>query len=104
MEFSTTLHIIKTRQSIVNIEGLQVIISKIYFFLSLMINFVLVNSADPDEMLLYAAFHLGLHCLLKYPFRGFQSTKGLNIACSTSNTGLQETEHYQEPSLLQNTK
>ena len=31
----------------------------------------LVNSADPDEMQHYAAFHLGLHCLLKYQFRGF---------------------------------
>ena len=27
---------------------------------------VLTNSADPDEMLLFAAFHLGLHCLPKY--------------------------------------
>ena len=26
-------------------------------------------------MLHYAAFHLGLHCLSKYPFRGFQCTK-----------------------------
>ena len=25
----------------------------------------------------YAAFHLGLHCLPKYPFRGFWYTKGL---------------------------
>ena len=25
----------------------------------------LVNSADPDEMLQKAAFHLGLHCLLR---------------------------------------
>ena len=30
---------------------------------------ILANSADPDEMLHYAAFHLGLHCLPKYPFR-----------------------------------
>ena len=29
-----------------------------------------------DEMAHYAAFHLGLHCLSKYPFRGFQNTKG----------------------------
>ena len=28
------------------------------------------NSADPDEMLPYAAFHLGLHCLAKYLFTG----------------------------------
>ena len=32
-------------------------------FLSLQTNFVLSNSADPDEILHYAAFHLGLHCL-----------------------------------------
>ena len=45
-------------------------------FLSLKIVFVLANSTDPDEMLHYAAFHLGLHCLQKYPYRGFQSSKG----------------------------
>ena len=31
--------------------------------ISVKIVFVLGNSADPDEMPLYAAFHLGLHCL-----------------------------------------
>ena len=30
-------------------------------FLSLKIVFILANSADPDEMLPYAAFHLDLH-------------------------------------------
>ena len=30
---------------------------------------ILANSAEPDEMQHYAAFHLGLHCLSKYPFR-----------------------------------
>ena len=34
------------------------------------------KSVDPDEMQHYAAFHLGLHCLQKYWFRGFQNTKG----------------------------
>ena len=29
-----------------------------------------------DEMLHYAAFHLGLHCLYKFSFRGFPNTKG----------------------------
>ena len=31
---------------------------------------VLANCADPDEMppFAFAAFHLGLHCLLKYLF------------------------------------
>ena len=28
------------------------------------------NSVDPDEMQHYAAFHLALHCLQKYSFRG----------------------------------
>ena len=27
--------------------------------------FSVLNSADPDEMLPYVAFHLGLHCLTK---------------------------------------
>ena len=38
-------------------------------FLSQKIDFVLANSWDPDEMLLIAAFHLGLHWLQKYAFR-----------------------------------
>ena len=37
---------------------------------------ILANSVDPDEMQHDAAFHLGLHCLLQYPFRGFKCTKG----------------------------
>ena len=38
--------------------------------------FILENCAGPDEMPHFAAFHLGLHCLQEYPFRGFQCTKG----------------------------
>ena len=34
------------------------------------------HNEDPDEMLHFVAFHLGVHCLQKYPFRGFQYTKG----------------------------
>ena len=46
--------------------------------LSLKIDFVLANGADPAEMPHYAAFHLGLRCLPKYSFRGYlQSTKAL---------------------------
>ena len=48
-------------------------------FLSLKIYFVLVNSAGPDEIPHYAAFHLGLPCLQKYLFMGFQSTKMTGI-------------------------
>ena len=32
------------------------------------------NSGDLDEMPRNAAFHLGLHCSFKYPFRGLQDT------------------------------
>ena len=33
------------------------------------------NSADLNKKH-DVAFHLGIHCLSKYPFRGFQFTKG----------------------------
>ena len=39
--------------------------------------FILANSADPDEMPPYAAFHLGLHCLPKYLFTGIRNEKWL---------------------------
>ena len=34
--------------------------------------FILANNTNPDEMPRSVAFHLGLHCLSKYPFRSFQ--------------------------------
>ena len=68
MEFSIKF---ETVHCIVHIERLHVIISKIFIFLSLMINSVLVNSADTDEIPHYAAFHPCLHCLPKYRFSGF---------------------------------
>ena len=40
-----------------------------------MILFTFTNSVDPDEMKHYAAFHLGLHCLQMYSFRGFTNAK-----------------------------
>ena len=52
------LYVINSGWSIVHIEGAQVIISKIYFFLFLKIDFVL---ADTDEMSLFVTFHLSLH-------------------------------------------
>ena len=36
---------------------------KMMYFFSLKIVFILANSADPDEMLPYVAFHQGLPCL-----------------------------------------
>ena len=43
----------------------------IHVSLSLMIDFVLRNSADPGEMPTFETLHLGFRCLLKYPFSGF---------------------------------
>ena len=34
-------------------------------------DFIIANSADPDEMTHCVAFHLGLPCSIKYPIRGF---------------------------------
>ena len=45
-------------------------------YLSFKIVLILVNRTDTDEVQDYAAFHLGLHYLPKYPFRGFQYTMG----------------------------
>ena len=45
-------------------------------FLSLKIDFVLANSEDLDEMPHLTAFHLGLHCLPKYPFWASLPLKG----------------------------
>ena len=44
-------------------------------------DFVLItaNNADTIEMQHDAAFHLGLHCLPKYPLMGFQFTKGFSL-------------------------
>ena len=39
--------------------------------------FALANSADPDEKLHDAAFHLGLHFFTKNTFRSKQHLKGL---------------------------
>ena len=39
--------------------------------MSLEVLLILENSADYDEIQHYAVFYLGLHCLSKYPLRGF---------------------------------
>ena len=49
-------------------------------FLSLnVVLIVIVNSVDIDEMQHNATFHLGLHCLPKYPFRTLQYIQRVNI-------------------------
>ena len=63
MGFSIKFDTDKSGWSIVYIEGLQVTFFLKLYFLSLKIEFVLANSADPDEMPLYVACHLSLHCL-----------------------------------------
>ena len=42
--------------------------------------YILTNNAEPDEMTLYASFHLGLHCFehSKYMFK-FMREKKLTI-------------------------
>ena len=72
MEYSIKLHIIKSRYSIVYIEGSEVIISKKYCKSFSEDSFVLGNSADPEEMPHCTVLHLCFHCLLKY----LLSTKG----------------------------
>ena len=66
----------KSGWSIVYIEGSRVVFSKKYCISFSEDGFVLANHADPDEMPHYVALHLGLHCLPKYPTRGFCSPKG----------------------------
>ena len=66
MKFPIKIYTIKSECSIVYIEGSKVKISK-YCFSYLCEDFALAKSAEPDERPRYAAFHLGLHCLPKYP-------------------------------------
>ena len=44
--------------------------------MSAKIDFILANSAYPDEMPPYAAFNLGIHCLPIYIFTGIYNEKG----------------------------
>ena len=74
--FSIRLHTIKSGWSTVYTEGTSVMISNFFSFLPLKIDFVTANNGDSGELQLYVAIHQGLHCLPKYLFRGFWSTKG----------------------------
>ena len=76
MDSSLWFYTIHLGWSIVYIEGSQAIISKNIVFISLKIDIVLGNSVDSYEMLHYAAFSQGLHCLPKYPFSNFPYAKG----------------------------
>ena len=54
-------------------------------FLSLQIDFVLANSADPDEMQHSAAFHLDLFCFCKITHLGDSILQRVNEICSISS-------------------
>ena len=56
-------------------------ISNYYVLKSLNVVLFSAKSVGLDEMQHHAAFHLGLHCLSKYPFKGFQYTVGLLCGC-----------------------
>ena len=66
----------------INLES-QLYIIEVYIYIYFLFKDLFyhnkVNSVAPDEMpqSYYAAFHLGLHCLQKYLFKGrFLYTKG----------------------------
>ena len=59
MDFSIEIKAIRMGLSIIYFKGSQVITSHYDAFLFLMIVFTQTYSVDPDEMLNYAAFHLG---------------------------------------------
>ena len=71
------LHTINSDWSNVYIEGAHAILCLIMLFgtlyLSVLIEVVIANSADPGEVPHSAIFHLCLYCLPIYPFRGFRS-------------------------------
>ena len=75
MDFPIHIDTICMGLPIVYLKGSQVEFLNYDVFLSLKVILTFANSADQDEMQRKAAFHLGLHCLPKYPFRGFQYTK-----------------------------
>ena len=69
---------------------------------SLKMTLILANRANHDKMPLSATFHLGLHCLPKYPLSGFQhdnsknqinlhtntSSKSRTVTCLTADPGI----------------
>ena len=75
MDYPIHIDTISMQLSIFILRGCQTKFLKNDVFLSLRIVFIQANSADPVEMLPYAAFHLGLHCLHKYLFTGIQNEK-----------------------------
>ena len=46
-----------------------------FLYIDVFLSLILANSADPDVMLPYVAFHLGLHCLPKVPVSRMRRAK-----------------------------
>ena len=67
--------------------------------LSLKAALILANSAGPDEMQHHAAFHLGLHCLPKYPFRGIQRVNKVDLSKDDKSSVLPCLLKYMKTSL-----
>ena len=67
------------------LRGHRLKFSNNYVLQSLKIVFIFANSAGPDEMPRCVAFHLGLHCLPKYPFSSFQYTMGYGFTIKLSS-------------------
>ena len=77
MDFSIHIDTISMGLPIEYLKGAQA--SNTYIIISFcpwMLFLILTNSADPDEMQHYAAFHLGLYRLPKFSFKGFQYAMG----------------------------
>ena len=72
MDFPIQMEAIRIGLSMMYFKGSQVVIPNYYVFPSVGIFLTFTNSVDPDKMPHFAAFHLGLHCLSKYLFSGFQ--------------------------------
>ena len=77
MEFPIYIDEISMGLSIVYFKESQVDFSKSCCISALKVVLIIASGVNPDEMQHHAAFHLGPHCLPKYPFRGstIQSVK-----------------------------
>ena len=94
MDFPIQIDTLRVGMSIIYLKGSQVGISNYYIFISLKIVFTLINSADLDEMLHFAAFHLDFHCFPKQAYLGVFSLQRVNrersgsvIECLTQDRG-----------------
>ena len=58
------------------LKGSHVKLSKLRCISVPEIVFIIANSADPEKMPPFAAFHKSLHCLQKYLLTSIQNEKG----------------------------